>query len=61
MRPHDRGREYAEEMGHVWPGFPVERMASWLDDAGYTSFRIAPLPPDSDARGPLLFLATAES
>jgi ArsR family transcriptional regulator len=61
MRPHDRGRAYAEEMGHVWPGFAAERMASWLDDAGYASFRIAPLPPDSDARGPLLFLATAES
>jgi len=59
MRPHDRGREYAEEMGHVWPGFSDARLAEWLERAGYRSQRIVPLPPDPEARGPLLFLATA--
>jgi SAM-dependent methyltransferase len=60
MRPHDRGREYADEMGHVWAGFAEERMAEWLEDANYRGHRIVPLPPDPEASGPLLFLATAD-
>jgi len=61
MRPHDRGAAYAEEMGHVWPGFDNDRMAGWLTDAGFSSVRVAPLPPDPDASGPLLFLASARA
>jgi len=59
MRLHDRGTAY-EEMGHVWPGFEEERMASWLRDAGFESVRVVPLPPDPEATGPLLFLASAD-
>lgn len=59
MRAHDRGAEYAEEMGHVWPGFEEARMAEWLDDAGFRHVHVAPLPPDPEAQGPLLFIATA--
>jgi len=59
MRLHDRGGAYGEEMGHVWPGFEPERMESWLRDGGYDSVRLVPLPPDPDATGPLLFLASA--
>jgi ArsR family transcriptional regulator len=61
MRAHDRGTGWAEEMGHVWPGFEPERVAAWLTDAGFTSVRIAPMPPDRDASGPLLFLASARA
>lgn len=59
MRLHDHGRAYAEEMGHVWPGFEPGRIATWLEDAGFSSTRTTPLPPDPTAKGPLLFLAAA--
>ena len=58
MRAHDRGAEYSEEMGHVWPGFEERRMAEWLHDAGFRHVHARPLPPDPDAGGPLLFIAS---
>lgn len=61
MRAHDRGAEYAEEMGHVWPGFEAERITGWLEGAGFEGVSVRPLPPDPEALGPLLFLATARS
>jgi len=61
MREHDLGVGYAEEMGHVWPGFEPARVAAWLTDVGFTSVRVTPLPPDPDATGPLLFLASARA
>jgi ArsR family transcriptional regulator len=57
MRAHDRGPEYAESMGHVWPGFEAGCMAARLRDAGFEAVHAAPLPPDPEAAGPLLFLA----
>jgi DNA-binding transcriptional ArsR family regulator len=59
MRLHERGPAYAEEMGHVWPGFEPERIRTWLVDAGFTAVRVIPLPPDPFATGPLLFLGSA--
>jgi DNA-binding transcriptional ArsR family regulator len=59
MRLHDRGALYGEEMGHVWPGFEPERVETWLADAGFEAVRAVPLPPDPEATGPLLFLASA--
>lgn len=61
MRPHERGPVYAEEMGHVWPGFEPEMIAGWLSEAGFTEIRTVLLPPDPDAEGPLLFLTSARS
>lgn len=61
MRHHERGERYAEEMGHVWPGFEPTAMETWLTTAGFDSIRIQPLQPDPDASGPLLFLSTATS
>lgn len=58
MLPHDRD-EYREEMGHVWSGFSEERLRGWLDAAGLALELFAPVPPDPDARGPGLFVATA--
>jgi len=58
MQPHDR-QEYRERMGHVWLGFPPEQIVPWLEAAGFERIRIAPLPPDREARGPGLFAATA--
>lgn len=59
MRLHERGERYAEEVGHVWPGFERDAMERWLSDAGFSSVRTHPLPPDPDAQGPLLFLSSA--
>lgn len=61
MRSHDRGVIYAEEMGHVWPGFESAQIDGWLTEAGFLKRRIAPLPPDPAATGPLLFLASARA
>lgn len=61
MRTHDRGPWYAEEMGHVWPGFEPEHMHAWLEAAGFASARVVQLPPARDSHGPLLFLASAVS
>jgi len=58
MRRHERGPGFTDAMGHVWPGFETGRMEAWLADAGFESSRVVPLPPDPDASGPLLFLAS---
>lgn len=61
MRTHDQGPVYAEEMGHVWPGFEPPIVSEWLDAAGFTDVRTVLLPPDPGAEGPLLFLTSARS
>ena len=58
LREHDRGAEYAEEMGHVWPGFTTHGMEAWLREAGFERVHTSLLPPDPEALGPLLFVAT---
>lgn len=58
MRAHDRGPRYAEEMGHVWPGFEPGQAAQWLRDAGFRDVHARPIPPDPEAQGPLLFIAS---
>jgi len=59
MLPHDR-ESYRQQMGHVWLGFSEPHMTRLLTDAGFESFRIVALPPDAKAKGPALFVATAE-
>jgi len=58
MLPHGRD-EYRERMGHVWQGFGQDQMEGWLRDAGLNPVSWHALPPAPDARGPLLFVATA--
>lgn len=58
MLPHDR-EAFRREMGHVWLGFSRDQTALLLAGAGLAVERIAPLPPDPDASGPALFVATA--
>jgi ArsR family transcriptional regulator len=57
MLPHDR-EDLVATMGQAWPGFSESQMTSWLADAGFTTVRMRPLPPDMEARGPAVFLAT---
>lgn len=58
VREHDRA-ELSEEMGHQWPGFAPAGMTDWLTGAGLEPGPFVPLPPDPEARGPLLFLQGA--
>jgi len=58
MMPHDR-EEYRVQMGHVWQGFPEEQVTDWLSAAGFDGIRYTPLPVDSAATGPALFVAVA--
>jgi ArsR family transcriptional regulator len=59
MLPHDR-ESYRQQMGHVWLGFSDPHMMRLLTDAGFDSIGIVALPPDAKAKGPALFVATAE-
>ncbi len=56
--PHDR-ENYRAEMGHVWLGFSPDTMNRYFTEAGFESVRILELPPAPEAKGPLLFAATA--
>ncbi|MEO8481854.1 MAG: metalloregulator ArsR/SmtB family transcription factor [Acidobacteriota bacterium] len=58
MAPHDR-EEYRQQMGHVWLGFSDDQLCRLLAHAGFVSPRIVALAPDTDAKGPALFAATA--
>jgi ubiquinone/menaquinone biosynthesis C-methylase UbiE/DNA-binding transcriptional ArsR family regulator len=58
MLPHERD-EYRTTMGHLWLGFDEQQLGAWLEDAGFASPRVVPLPPDPQARGPGLFTARA--
>lgn len=58
LREHERGALYAESMGHVWPGFDPETLCLWMTEAGFVDVRVRPVPPNLEASGPSLFLAT---
>jgi len=58
LREHERGAEYAESMGHVWPGFDPETLCRWMTEAGFADVQVRPVPPELEASGPSLFLAT---
>lgn len=59
MVPHGRD-DYRQQMGHAWLGFDAERLAAWCDAAGLVMERHVALPADPAARGPNLFVATAQ-
>ena len=58
MTPHDR-EEYRHQMGHLWQGFSREELGGWTEAAGLGALRYHPLPPDPEAKGPVLFAASA--
>src|SRR5690606_24879179 len=58
--PHER-EEYRSGMGHLWLGFGREQMIGWTEEAGMEGARYVQLPADPDAKGPMLFAATARS
>jgi SAM-dependent methyltransferase len=58
MVAHGR-TEYRDRMGHVWQGFEESQLRGWLEGAGYRDVRWRALVPDAQAKGPLLFAASA--
>ena len=58
MLAHDR-ESYRQQMGHVWLGFAEEHTGRMLKDSGFGGVTIVALPPDTKARGPALFAASA--
>jgi ArsR family transcriptional regulator len=58
MMPHER-QDLRQTMGHVWQGFDRAVLGEWLSAAGLEHFRYHPLAADPDAKGPLLFTASA--
>jgi hypothetical protein len=59
MMPHDR-QDLRQTMGHLWQGFDSGTLGGWVRSAGFDGFRYNPLPPDPNAKGPVLFAATAK-
>ncbi|MEO8579810.1 MAG: metalloregulator ArsR/SmtB family transcription factor [Gemmatimonadales bacterium] len=59
MMPHDR-QDLRQTMGHVWQGFDRSTLGAWMEAAGLESVRYTALPPDPDARGPMLFAASGK-
>ncbi len=57
MLPHDR-EEYRQTMGHVWQGFPEERVSQWAADTAFADVRFRAMAPDPSAKGPSLFVAS---
>ncbi|MEC9372191.1 MAG: metalloregulator ArsR/SmtB family transcription factor [Planctomycetota bacterium] len=60
MYAHDR-EEYRTTMGHQHLGFSEQDMTRWLEEAGLTDARVAPLRSDPEAKGPGLFVASARA
>ena len=58
MMPHERA-EYREQMGHQWLGFDQDTLAAWCRGAKLAQPSYRHLPPDPNAKGPLLFVAAA--
>ncbi|MFN7733773.1 MAG: ArsR/SmtB family transcription factor [Pirellula sp.] len=58
MMPHDRV-EYREELGQTWMGFSRLQMEGWMESSGWKPERWLIVPPDPEAKGPQVFVATA--
>ncbi len=59
LLPHDR-TEFRQELSHSWLGFSRLQLNDWLTDAGWRLDTFVELPPQAEAKGPNLFLCTAE-
>ena len=56
--PHDR-EDFRRQLGQTRLGFDAKELEQLLADAGLSRTSVRPLPPEPNAKGPALFLATA--
>jgi ArsR family transcriptional regulator len=55
---HDR-EDFRRDMGQQHKGFATEALGTWLAGAGLSRVAVRELPPEPQAKGPALVLATA--
>lgn len=58
LLPHDRD-DFRRQMNQTSAGIASDDLRMWLGSAGFAGTVARPLPPEPDAKGPALFLATA--
>jgi ArsR family transcriptional regulator len=58
LLPHDR-EDFRRQMGQTRLGFDAKEIETLLHVAAFKSALVRPLPPEPNAKGPALFLATA--
>lgn len=56
--PHHRD-DFRRQMGQTRMGFGEEELAALFRAAGFSTIHFRPLPPETQAKGPALFCATA--
>jgi len=56
---HDR-EDFRRQLGQKWPGFEAADVQRMLSAAGFTNVNVTPLPPDRNAKGPALFVASGQ-
>ncbi|HEY7120854.1 MAG TPA: metalloregulator ArsR/SmtB family transcription factor [Tepidisphaeraceae bacterium] len=54
---HDRD-DFRRQLGQKWAGFEPGEVQRIFSEAGFTNVTVTPLPPDANARGPALFVAS---
>jgi hypothetical protein len=54
---HDR-EDFRRQLGQKWAGFEVEKIGEMMALAGLGGVNVTSLPPDENAKGPALFLAS---
>jgi ArsR family transcriptional regulator len=58
LLPHDR-EDFKRQMGQTRLGFDADELKQLLATTGLKQITVTPLPPEPNAKGPALFLATA--
>jgi ArsR family transcriptional regulator len=56
LLPHDLD-DFRRQMNQHWPGFDLESVRRWFADASMEVKICRPLPPESNVKGPALFIA----
>jgi ArsR family transcriptional regulator len=57
LLPHDRD-DFRRQMEQQVAGLSPEQLTDWMTTAGFADITVRPLPPEPDAKGPALFVAT---
>ena len=58
LLPHDRD-DFRRQLGQLAMGFAPEQVSELLSGGGFVDPTVRPLPPQPQAKGPALFVATA--
>ncbi len=56
LLPHDR-EDFRRQLGQRHAGFAPEQLKTWLAESNFDEQSFRPLPTESEAKGPALFLA----